>query len=79
MGENWQILTRSEKEPFETQAATLKAQFNVQLAKYKETDSYKEYQQYAIEFKAKTNANQNSGGYYQFLFRIQLSIPGGPA
>ncbi|KAI9714067.1 MAG: hypothetical protein M1812_006514, partial [Candelaria pacifica] len=61
-GENWQILSPSEKEPFETQAAAFKSQYNVQLAKYKQTDNYKEYTQYVTEFKAKNNANQNQDG-----------------
>ncbi|KAI9749499.1 MAG: hypothetical protein M1835_001539, partial [Candelina submexicana] len=62
VGEKWQVLSRSEKEPFESQAATLKAQYNVQLAQYKETNNYKEYQQYVTDFKAKNSANQSSEG-----------------
>jgi hypothetical protein len=53
VGENWQLLTPSQKEPYEAQAATDKERHITELAEYKKTDSYKEYVQYLADFKAK--------------------------
>lgn len=53
VGGNWQVLSPDEKEPYETQAARAKERYNAELAKYKKTDSYRDYCQYLVDFKAK--------------------------
>ncbi|KAH6666594.1 hypothetical protein B0J14DRAFT_490606 [Halenospora varia] len=57
VGENWQNLSPGEKEPYEQLAFTAKERYNNELAEYKKTNSYREYQQYLAEFKAR-QANQ---------------------
>jgi hypothetical protein len=53
VGDRWQKLAPAEKEPYETQAAIAKEKYNVELAEYKKTDSYRDYMHYLAEFKAK--------------------------
>lgn len=53
VGENWQNLSQSEKEPFETQAQVAKEKYNQDLTEYKKTPEYKKYMVYLQEFKAK--------------------------
>jgi hypothetical protein len=53
VGENWQNLTPSDKEPFERQAQAAKDKYNADLAEYKKTPLYKKYMAYLQEFKAK--------------------------
>ncbi|MCJ1341472.1 hypothetical protein MMC09_006768 [Bachmanniomyces sp. S44760] len=53
VGESWQVLPAEEKESYEFEASAAKERFNVELAKYKNTTSYREYSQYLSEFKAK--------------------------
>ena len=53
VGDRWQKIDASEKEPYEAQAAAAKERYNIQLSAYKKTDAYKEYTQYLSEFKAK--------------------------
>ena len=60
VGENWQNLSPSEKEPYEQQAFTAKERYNNELAEYKKTKSYKDYSQYLVEFKAR-HSNQQQG------------------
>ena len=60
VGENWQNLLPSEKEPYEQQAFTAKERFNNELAEYKKTENYKEYSQYLAEFKAR-HSSQHQG------------------
>lgn len=60
VGDRWQKLDPSEKEPYETQAAAAKERYNIQLSAYKKTDAYKEYMQYLADFKAK-HAGQAEG------------------
>jgi ABC-type transporter MlaC component len=62
VGENWQNLSPAEKEPFETQAQTAKDRYNARLIEYKKTPSYKKYQDYLQDFKAK-HAHQSQGTY----------------
>jgi hypothetical protein len=59
VGERWQLLTPKEKEIYESDAGFLKERYNTEFAKYKRTASYREYQQYLTEFKAKTAAANN--------------------
>lgn len=60
VGENWQNLSPGEKEPYEQQAFTAKERYNSELTEYKKTQSFKEYSQYLIEFKAR-QSNQRQG------------------
>lgn len=60
VGENWQNLTPAEKEPYEQQAFSAKERYNNELAEYKQTNQYKEYSQYLVEFKAR-QSNQQQG------------------
>ncbi|KAM7223232.1 hypothetical protein V8F06_001445 [Rhypophila decipiens] len=53
VGENWQSLSPSEKEPFESQANALKDKYQANLAEYRKTAEYRKYQEYLAEFKAK--------------------------
>ncbi|MCJ1431678.1 hypothetical protein MMC27_001033 [Xylographa pallens] len=60
VGERWQALAARQKEPFESQATSLKETYNSELAKYRRTSGYKDYLEYLAEFKAK-NANPSTG------------------
>ena len=60
VGENWQNLTRTEKEPFETQAQEAKEKYNRDLAEYKKTDNYRQYNEYLHDFR-KRQAAQAQG------------------
>lgn len=62
VGENWQNLSQSAKEPFETQAQTAKDKYNQDLAEYKKTAEYKKYMEYLQEFKAK-HGSQLQGSF----------------
>jgi HMG (high mobility group) box len=53
VGDRWQKLGPSEKEPFETRATRAKEKYNTELAGYKKTDSYRDYMRYLVEFKTK--------------------------
>ncbi|KAL8764344.1 MAG: hypothetical protein Q9184_000049 [Pyrenodesmia sp. 2 TL-2023] len=52
VGEMWQALSPDEREPFEAQAASAKEEYLAELAKYKETDYFKDYSEYLADFKA---------------------------
>ena len=58
VGENWQSLQPHEKDPYEQKAFAAKEKFNNELAEYKKTNHYKEYQQYLAEFKARQGHQQ---------------------
>lgn len=64
VGENWQILSASEKEPYESQAFAAKEKYNTELAAYKKTDKYKEYADYLADFKAKQASLQQGRPNY---------------
>lgn len=51
VGENWQSLDRSEKEPFETQAQVLKEKYNRDMTEYKKSPEYKRYSVYLQDFR----------------------------
>ena len=53
VGDRWQKLEPSGKEPFEAQASVAKERYNGQLSAYRKTDEYKEYMVYLADFKAK--------------------------
>jgi hypothetical protein len=60
VGENWQNLSPAEKEPYEAQAFTAKEKYTLALAEYRQTESYKQYAEYLMEFKAKQNQADNA-------------------
>jgi hypothetical protein len=62
VGENWQNLTAAEKEPFESTAQAIKDKYLSELAEYKKTPQYRQYQSYLQEFKAK-HASPSQGEY----------------
>ncbi|KLU87744.1 hypothetical protein MAPG_06737 [Magnaporthiopsis poae ATCC 64411] len=70
VGEHWQALAPSEKEPYETQAQTAKDKYNHDLAEYKKTPQYKEYLAYLQDFKLKHAA---PSGEKENLKRVKLS------
>lgn len=53
VGERWQDIPAEEKEPYESEASGAKEKYHAEMAEYKTTKSYREYQQYLAEFKAK--------------------------
>lgn len=65
VGEHWQGLPQTEKEPYERQAQAAKEKYNQDLTEYKKTPEYKRYTQYLQEFKAKhaTNSQGESPCY----------------
>jgi HMG (high mobility group) box len=68
VGDRWQKLSSDEKDPFESKASEAKEKFNVQLAQYKKTDSYKSYVQYISDFKAKHSSTTTD------LKRLKLEL-----
>ncbi|KAL9076044.1 MAG: hypothetical protein Q9157_003794 [Trypethelium eluteriae] len=61
VGERWQQLAPEEREPFERKATTAKEKYYSQLAEYKKTSHYKEYQDYVADFRAKYPAQPAEG------------------
>ncbi|CAK7564446.1 MAG: hypothetical protein SEPTF4163_002338 [Sporothrix epigloea] len=53
VGECWQGLSATEREPYETQAQLAKDKYNSDMAEYKKTDDYQNYMKYLQEFRAK--------------------------
>ncbi|KAK3328957.1 hypothetical protein B0H66DRAFT_571680 [Apodospora peruviana] len=74
VGENWQSLSPQEKEPFESQAQSLKDTYQSDLAEYKKTPEYKKYMAYLHDFKAKHAPPSQDKDVSK---RIKLSEPGG--
>ena len=64
VGERWQLLAPEEKEPYESQAGSLKERYSADFAKYKRTSHYKEYIEYLADFKAKNAAASASMGFF---------------
>jgi hypothetical protein len=60
VGRKWQCLTPSEKEPYEQQSFAEKETFTTELAEYITTESYKNYSDYLVDFKAKQLRTQES-------------------
>lgn len=57
VGERWQDVSAEEKEPYESEASAAKEKYHAEMADYKTTKSYRVYQQYLAEFKAKHATN----------------------
>lgn len=68
VGENWQNLTAAEKEPYEARAQAIKEKYLADLAEYKKTPQYSQYQAYLREFKAKHGSP--SQGVYELVARL---------
>ncbi|KAI1178713.1 hypothetical protein F4777DRAFT_575653 [Nemania sp. FL0916] len=56
VGENWQNLGRTEKEPFERQANEAKEKYSNNLSEYKKTAECKKYNEYLREFRKRQAA-----------------------
>ena len=70
VGENWQNLTRDEKEPFERQAHEAKEKYNRELADYKKTTEYRKYCDYLHDFR-KRQAAQLQGNVPKHSFPMR--------
>ncbi|KFX99809.1 hypothetical protein V490_01647 [Pseudogymnoascus sp. VKM F-3557] len=53
VGQNWQNLTASGREPYEQQSFDAKERCRIELVEYEQTESYKAYSEYLLDFKAK--------------------------
>jgi len=62
VGERWQELDGSEKEPCERKAQAMKEAYHIKLADYKKTSEYASYQQYLADFKAKHKQQTDDRG-----------------
>jgi hypothetical protein len=60
VGERWQALTSDQRRPFEDQACGAKERYLEELANYKETEEYKDYQKYLWDFNARFSTNTAS-------------------
>ncbi|KAK0612739.1 hypothetical protein DIS24_g11975 [Lasiodiplodia hormozganensis] len=58
VGEQWQTLSPGAREACERQAAAAKEKYYTELAEYKKTPEYTQYQEYLAEFRAKHNQKQ---------------------
>lgn len=78
VGERWQDLPAEEKEPYESEASTAKEKYHSEMADYKTTKSYREYQQYLTEFKAKNNTSSGTpaGAHAESLSGANLRTEG---
>jgi len=59
VGERWQVLSPEAREACEKQAGQAKEKYYAELAEYKKTLDYAQYQEYLVEFKAKHSGTQN--------------------
>jgi len=53
VGERWQVLAPDEKATYESRSQAMKDHYYAQLAEYKKTQEYAQYQDYLVDFKAK--------------------------
>jgi hypothetical protein len=63
VGDRWQNLTPSSKEVYENRAQREKEKYNQQFSTYKKTESYRAYQAYLADFKAKHRARTSERSY----------------
>ena len=70
VGERWQDIPAEEKEPYESEASAAKEKYHAEMAEYKTTKSYREYQQYLAEFKAK---HASSSGTYKSVATTSIA------
>ncbi|KAM0721903.1 hypothetical protein Q7P37_002828 [Cladosporium fusiforme] len=57
VGERWQVLPPDEKATYESRSQAMKDHFYAQLAEYKKSQDFVDYQKYLAEFKAKHEPN----------------------
>ncbi|KAL0257890.1 hypothetical protein SLS55_007058 [Diplodia seriata] len=74
VGERWQTLSPGAREACERQAAAAKEKYYAELAEYKKTPEYAQYQEYLVEFRAKHN-QQQSGQHSPPLMTILTNPP----
>lgn len=60
VGERWQVLPPDEKATYESRSQAMKDNYYAQLAEYKKTQDYVDYQKYLAEFKAKHEPSSKS-------------------
>lgn len=60
VGENWQSLSPADKEPYEQQAFAAKEKYMIELADYRQTESYRNYAEYLADFKLKQSQQQEA-------------------
>lgn len=67
VGEKWQVLPPDEKAGFESRSQAMKDHYYTQLAEYKKTQDYADYQRYLVDFKAKHEPRS--------MFDLQQPLP----
>lgn len=72
VGENWQALSRAEREPFESHAQEEKERYNRELADYKKTPDYEKYCEYLNDFR-KRQAIQTQGSLQCYDLGLALN------
>jgi len=60
VGERWQVLPPDEKATYESRSQAMKDKYYANLAEYKKTEEYADYQKYLAEFKAKHEGKEGS-------------------
>lgn len=60
VGERWQVLPPDEKASYESKSQAMKDHYYSQLAEYKKTQDYADYQRYLTDFKAKHEPSSKS-------------------
>lgn len=68
VGERWQVLQPEVREAYERQAQAAKEKYYAELAEYKKTPAYAQYQEYLADFKAKHNPP--AGKYHPCAFSL---------
>ena len=61
IGKSWQNLTTGGKEPYEQQAFNAKEKYTIEIAEYRQTESYKAYSEYLQGFNAKLMESSGEG------------------
>lgn len=67
VGERWQVLAPDDKATYESRSQAMKDRYYAQLAEYKKTQDYANYQHYLEDFKAKHEPNST------FLIHMQAA------
>lgn len=67
VGENWQALTPTEKEPYESRAQLAKDKYISEMNQYKKTAEYQQYMQYLHEFRLKHPSSNPQGEFVLFV------------
>lgn len=79
VGDRWQKLEPTGKQPYESQANAAKERYNIQLSAYKKTEAYQEYTQYLNDFKAKHGGASAAGPSEQKKPRLEPQDSAGSA